>query len=255
MDRVSGLSVFRADLHIHTVLSPCGDIEMTPRHIVAKAKACGLDIIGISDHNTTRQCAEVKKVGERENLLVLCGAEVTTREEVHCLAFFETPAALAAFQCFLDARLPAVENRAELFGYQLLIDEYERVLETVPYLLITALTAGLDEVAQEVHRLDGIFIPAHIDKARNGLLSQLGFVPPALQAEALELSPCTATADFIQQYPSLAAWSFIHSSDAHVPDEIGRACTELLLRERNFKEIKNALHDGRMARKSMDGNV
>ncbi|MDR2361319.1 MAG: PHP domain-containing protein [Prevotellaceae bacterium] len=247
MDMIPDLSVFRADWHIHTVLSPCGDLEMTPCHIVAEAKAHGLDIIGICDHNTTRQCAEVKKVGDRANLFVLCGAEVTTREEVHCLAFFETPAALAAFQCFLDAHLPPVANRVDIFGHQLLVDAQERVLESVPQLLLSALTKSIDEVAAEVHRLDGLFIPAHIDKAQHSLLSQLGFVPRDLQVDALELTPRVTTDAFIRQHPALAGYPFIHSSDAHVPDEIGRAYTELRLKECTFKEIKNALHHGRTA--------
>ena len=42
---------FRADLHNHTLLSPCGDIEMTPAHIVEAALTKGYDIIGITDHN------------------------------------------------------------------------------------------------------------------------------------------------------------------------------------------------------------
>jgi predicted metal-dependent phosphoesterase TrpH len=33
---------FRADLHIHTLLSPCADLEMTPRNIVAKAMRANL---------------------------------------------------------------------------------------------------------------------------------------------------------------------------------------------------------------------
>ncbi|MDR0729655.1 MAG: PHP domain-containing protein [Prevotellaceae bacterium] len=243
----SDLSVFRADWHIHTVLSPCGDLEMTPCHIVDEAKARGLDIVGICDHNTTLQCAEVKKVGDRAHLFVLCGAEVTTREEVHCLAFFETPATLAAFQCFLDAHLPHVPNRVDIFGHQLLVDAQEQVLDSVPYLLLSALTKSIDEVAAEVHRLGGLFIPAHIDKAQHSLLSQLGFVPRDLQVDALELTPRITTDDFIRQHPALAGYRFIHSSDAHMPDEIGRACTELLLKECTFKEIKNALHHGRLA--------
>ena len=44
---------FKADMHIHSVLSPCGDIEMSPSAIVAQAKAKGLDIIGLTDHNST----------------------------------------------------------------------------------------------------------------------------------------------------------------------------------------------------------
>lgn len=183
------LSLFRADLHIHTTLSPCGDLEMTPRTIVAKAKERQLDLIGVCDHNTTRQCAEIQKVGRRENLVVLCGAEVTTREEIHCLAFFETPETLAAFQRFLDDNLPPVENNVEQFGYQLLVDEDERILHAFPYWLPNALTKGVDEVAAEVRRLNGVFIPAHIDKARNSLLSQLQIPKPRRPTKATPSRP------------------------------------------------------------------
>ena len=31
------MKTFRADLHIHTVLSPCGDLNMSPKNIVRKA--------------------------------------------------------------------------------------------------------------------------------------------------------------------------------------------------------------------------
>ena len=48
------LTGFKADLHIHTVLSPCGDLEMSPTAIVDRALSRGLDMIAISDHNTTR---------------------------------------------------------------------------------------------------------------------------------------------------------------------------------------------------------
>jgi PHP family Zn ribbon phosphoesterase len=242
-----GLHTFRADLHIHTVLSPCGDIEMTPRRIVAKAKERGLDIIGICDHNSTRQCAEVEKAGKRENIFVLCGAEVTTREEVHCLAFFDTPDTLAAFQFFLEKNLPHIQNDVRKFGYQLVVDEEENVLDELPYLLINALSRSITEVAAEVRRLNGIFIPAHIDKARDSILSQLGFVPPDLQAEALELSKHTTVSAFLQQHRELADRHFIRSSDAHVPDDIGCVYTSLRMNEINFNEIKNALQNGRIS--------
>ena len=38
---------FKADLHIHTVLSPCGDLEMSPTAIVDRALERGLDMIAI----------------------------------------------------------------------------------------------------------------------------------------------------------------------------------------------------------------
>ena len=69
------MKLFKADLHMHTVLSPCGSLEMSPVAIVNTALERGLDIIGITDHNTTRQCAEVVEVGKQKGLTVLCGAK------------------------------------------------------------------------------------------------------------------------------------------------------------------------------------
>ncbi len=230
-----------ADLHIHTVLSPCGDIEMTPRHIVEAAKGKGLHIIGITDHNSTLQCAEVKKVGDREGVFVLCGCEVTTREEVHCLAFFETPEQLAEFQLFLNRHLPHIPNNSEKFGYQLVINEAEEVLQEVEYLLINALSASIEEVEAEVHRLDGIFIPAHINKMQNSIISQLGFLPPGLKADALELSKHTTIPAFLEKNKYLAKYPFIQSSDAHIVEDIGGIHTVLELNSIDFSAIKNAL--------------
>ena len=80
---------FKADLHIHTVLSPCGDLEMSPTAIVDRALARGLDMIAISDHNTTRQVKVTQRIGKEKGLFVLGGVEVTSQEEAHCLCFFE----------------------------------------------------------------------------------------------------------------------------------------------------------------------
>jgi 3',5'-nucleoside bisphosphate phosphatase len=82
------MKTFRADLHIHTVLSPCGDLDMSPGNIVSEAVNKGLDIIGITDHNTTRHCNLIKRMAEEKGIFVMQGAEITTKEEVHCLAFF-----------------------------------------------------------------------------------------------------------------------------------------------------------------------
>ena len=138
---------FRADLHCHTLLSPCGDIEMTPARIVRTALERGWDIIGITDHNTTVQGREIKRmVGDGEPY-ILCGAEVTTREEVHCLVFADNGDSLDALQKFLDDSLPRIPNDEEVFGYQLAVNEAEEVIYEAPYLLISAIDRSIEEVA------------------------------------------------------------------------------------------------------------
>ena len=72
-----------ADLHIHSVLSPCGDFEMTPRNIVRRVKELGLNTFSITDHNSIGNLLPFKKVAEKENLKFIFGMEVQTEEEVH----------------------------------------------------------------------------------------------------------------------------------------------------------------------------
>ena len=79
---------FRVDLHLHTCLSPCGSLEMSPQRIVETALERGLDAIAVTDHNSTLQCPEILALGEERGLMVFAGAEVTTREEAHCVALF-----------------------------------------------------------------------------------------------------------------------------------------------------------------------
>ncbi|HSN49606.1 MAG TPA: PHP domain-containing protein, partial [Bacteroidales bacterium] len=107
------MKFLRADLHIHTVLSPCGDLDMSPVNIVSEAAIRGLDIIGITDHNTTRHCELIKKLASEKGIYVMQGAEITTKEEVHCLVFFENTDELIELQEFLDRNLPDILNDSD----------------------------------------------------------------------------------------------------------------------------------------------
>lgn len=232
---------YRADLHIHTTLSPCGDLEMHPVNIVSVAAGKGLDIIGITDHNSTRHCALISKLAAAKDIFVLQGAEVTTKEEVHCLAFFENTDALEIFQDFLDSSLPDILNLPEVFGYQLQVDENEMVVFEETRLLVNGINKTLEEVGSFVHSLNGLFIPAHIDKAKNSIYSQLGFLPEDLNADALELSGLSAAGQFVATHPEIGRFPLISSSDAHVPENIGMKVTNFYLAEPSFSELSKAL--------------
>ena len=233
---------FRADLHIHTLLSPCGDVEMTPRNIVHNAKARRLDIIGITDHNSTRNALLVKKLAQKEGIFVLTGAEVTTREEVHCLAFFETEEQLSQFQQYIDENITKIPNDEEYFGYQPVIDEDENIVEMIPYYLPAALKQGITKVQQKIESLNGLFIPAHIDRSVNGILSQLGFIPPGLKCDALGLSKHGSKKDVEQQYVLQNKITLIRNSDAHYVEQIGEIYSLFNMKEISFSEIKMALN-------------
>jgi len=230
--------MYKTDLHIHTILSPCGDLSMSPQNIVDTAVSRGLHIIGITDHNSTRQAPLVKKIGEKKGLLVLCGCEITSKEEAHCLAFFKDDETLGEFQKFLDQHLPDIPNHTDKFGYQVVVDENEEIIYEEPRLLLSALNVDLDGLYNEVHRLNGIFIPAHIDKPSTSLMSQLGFVPPDIKADGMELTRHITPEKFIKRFAYLKKFKFIQSSDAHFLDAIGETFMELELSELSFEGVR-----------------
>jgi PHP family Zn ribbon phosphoesterase len=236
------MNEFRADLHIHTLLSPCADLEMTPANIVEKAAKSGLQIIGITDHNSTKNALLVKKLAQKHGVFVLTGAEVTTREEVHCLAFFEFENQLNEFQQFLDKYNTKIPNPAGHVVYQPVVDEHDYILELIPNYLPAALKKGIGDVQKMVEKLNGIFIPAHVDRPSNGLFSQLGFVPPGLKFDAMGISRWTTEKDVRKHYVLGKEITLICNSDAHYLQQIGEIYTLFNMEEISFTEIKLALN-------------
>lgn len=64
----------RVDLHSHTTLS---DGSLTPRELVRLAAGVGLEVLAVTDHDTTEALAEALDEGERVGLRVLPGMEVS----------------------------------------------------------------------------------------------------------------------------------------------------------------------------------
>jgi len=214
---------------------------MSPVKIVAEAKRKKIDLIGITDHNTTLHCELVQKIAEREGILALAGAEVTTREEIHCLTFFENTDSLHQFQEYLDHHLPTIPNDPDRFGYQVVVNEQEEILFEAQYLLISAIDQSLNQLEQKVHQLGGLVIPAHINKKRDSLISQLGFIPSGLKVDGFEVLPMSNLPDpalFLGAYPEVV---LMVNSDAHTPGQIGNRYNLVHLEDLSFNSFREAL--------------
>lgn len=135
---------YRADIHIHSVLSPCASLDMSPAAIIDRAMKRGLEMIAISDHNSTLNCDLAVMLGKEAGISVIRAAEVTTAEEVHCLALFPDGSSSHSFQLFLDQRMQHIVNDTDKFGYQLVLDREENIIDEVEYFLPAALTASID---------------------------------------------------------------------------------------------------------------
>lgn len=234
-----------ADLHLHTLLSPCGSLEMSPDHIISRAVTLGLDTIGITDHNTTRQCEVVRDMGKQKGIEVLMGAEVTTREEVHCLVYFENSTTLRRFQQYLDDHLPEFQNDPGRFGYQVAVDERNNIIYEEGRLLINALDVSLEQMCSVVHSLEGIIIPAHIDRPRFGLIGQLGFIPAGLEVDGFEISVFTEPSRLSARNHTVADYALIRGSDAHQPVMIGSSFSSFLCEKLDFCTFKSMLRQRR----------
>ncbi|CAL9445783.1 PHP domain-containing protein [Streptomyces sp. Tu 3180] len=98
----------RIDLHTHSTASDGTD---TPADLVRKAAAVGLDVIALTDHDTTRGHAEAL-AALPEGLTLVTGAELSCRLDgisMHMLAYLfdpEEPALLAERELVRDDRVP-----------------------------------------------------------------------------------------------------------------------------------------------------
>jgi 3',5'-nucleoside bisphosphate phosphatase len=235
------LKQYRADLHIHTCLSPCASLDLSPRRIIERARTERLDLIAVTDHNTAKNVRPVMQLGEQAGLTVLPGMEVQTREEIHLLALFPEGNSIALWDEEVSRHLPDVKNDPEVFGDQPIVDVEGNILRFEERLLINSLDLSLEEVKRRVEGWGGLIIPSHFDKGSYSLISQLGLIPPDLDLDALEMSRGT---EFRPQGISAApgpAIPRIVSSDAHEPMDIGSAYTVFLLAEPTLEELRRAL--------------
>jgi len=210
-----GLKTYVAELHLHTVLSPCAAVEMIPPLIVREALDKGIDLIAITDHNSSANVEAVQKAAAGTNLTVLPGMELQTSEEVHLLCLFDTLAQLASWQRLVDEQLPCVENNIEYFGEQFVVDESGEFIRRETQLLCTSANVSLGQAVARVLELGGIAIPAHVNRKHFSLIANLGFVPPDLAVDALEINRHMGPSEARQRFPQIKDFTLVQNGDAH----------------------------------------
>ena len=221
----------RYDLHIHSALSPCGDEDMTPNNIVNMAIICGLDMIAVSDHNTTGNVGAAMEVGRASGITVIPAMELETAEEIHVLCLFPTlDAALLFDKEQVMPALPDVANNVEIFGHQYIMDAKDRVVGEDPRYLINANAISLDDLPTLIEPYGGVAVPAHIDKSTKSLVGNFGMVGDYMGFNSFELSR-NLSEYFLDATPGLGSrpYRYIYDSDAHYLQDIGEHSGENLL--------------------------
>ncbi len=246
------LRVLTADLHIHTCLSPCASLDMTPRKIVAKALELKLAMIAVTDHNSAENTAAVMTVADGTELCVIPGLEITTAEEAHVVALFGDREAAVSMQELVYEHLQPGENVVDLFGMQVVANENDEVEAMNPRLLIGATTLSVNQVVDGIHEREGLAIAAHIDREGYSLVAQLGFIPPDLELDAVEISRRLSLPAARERFPEYEARPFITASDAHDLDGLGLSPTSFRVASPGFDELRLALK-GAEGREIVDG--
>ena len=231
---------FKADLHIHSCLSPCGDLDMSPRAIVDKGLERGMEIIALCDHNSAENVGAAMRAGRLKGLCVLPGMEITSKEEVHVLAIFDTQEQALRMQEIIYRHLRGT-NRPELFGDQVVANEFDEVERFNDRLLIGAAQIDLHQVVKDVHRLGGLSIASHVDRPSFSILSQLGFIPGDVSFDALEISRNATRDRVVREMPGVEGFTLVSFSDAHFLHEVGEPFSSFLMETPEVEEIRMAL--------------
>lgn len=207
------------DFHMHSCLSPCGSLDMSPRVIVARAQQAGLDCIALTDHSCGANLPAFADACAQAGMPCLFGLEISSSEEVHVLALFDQLEPAVRFGKTAYDALPSLLNDPERFGEQPVVTADEEVVGFADKLLINGTSISFFDLVPMILDAGALCIPSHIDRDMCGAISHLGFLPD-LPYDAVEVVG--------QLDPDIARrWPVVRFSDAHHPDQIARRFTEI----------------------------
>lgn len=237
------------DLHLHSCLSPCGSEDMTPSNIAGMAMLAGLQIVALTDHNSTKNCPAFYEACKTYGLIPVAGMELTTAEDIHMVCLFETLEQAMVFGEAVDKRRILISNKPSIWGTQQILNASDEIIGEDPYLLPNATEISLEEGFSLVEAYGGLCYPAHIDRPAGGVLSILGAFPETPRFTAFEVNHMETVTALAEKHPVLNSLVPVVSSDAHYLDQIPDAenCFDLpdepysgdFVRKQLFDKLRN----------------
>jgi len=181
----------RIDLHAHSDRSDGTD---TPADLVRRAAARDVDVLAITDHDTTEGWREAADVAERTGVRLVRGIEVSCRfahAGVHLLAYLPDPdypplvAELAKVLDGRNSRLPAILERLRHLGIDIAAHDVRRLAgdaaalgrpHVADALVEKGVVASRDEAFATLLGPGG---PAYVDRYAADLETTIGIVAAA----------------------------------------------------------------------------
>lgn len=224
------------DLHIHSVLSPCADITMTPGNIVKEAKEKNINIIAITDHNSYKNVKSTIEIAQSQDIYVIPGIEVQSKEDIHLLSYFNNYQDLKEFGELIYKGLPDIKNDEDKMGHQILVDNKDKFIKKEEKLLLNSLEYSIEELVELTYKYNGIPVPSHADRSF-GLIQNLGFIPEDLDISYIEMNFHESLEKYIKKFPYLKNYTLIKNSDSHHLEQIKATMKVNLTNKPSTKEI------------------
>ena len=233
---------FSADLHIHSTLSPCAENRMTPEEVLKKIISLGIDVFSITDHNAGFNCAAFGAAAKERGVSFIPGIELQSSEEIHLLGYFPHVQTLTAFCSSIvkHALMQGMKNDPLRFGNQLKINSAGDVEGEVEDMLSMPLSLSVDELVHRVHQFDGIAVAAHLDRGFS-VISQLGYIPPELELDAVEIWDTNKIEDIKSTFLKDRDLNITSSSDSHYLDMMKRPKMKLWLNNADVHSCLNCI--------------
>lgn len=125
----------RIDLHTHSTVSDGTD---APGEVVARAAEAGLDVVALTDHDSTAGWTEASAAALERGIVLVPGMEISCRAggvSVHLLSYLHDPtdaALLAELELTRDSRLHRARRMVELLARDLRITWADVEAQTEP---------------------------------------------------------------------------------------------------------------------------
>lgn len=231
------------DLHMHSCLSPCGDMDMTPNNIVGMSTLLGLNLIALTDHNTCQNCPAVEELGKANGICVLSGMELTTSEEIHVVCLFPSAEKALKFESFVAEHRMKIKNKKEIYGEQAILNCQDEKIGEIEELLILATDISITDIKKLCQSYGGTAFPAHINRDSSSVLSVLGEIPPECGFSVAEVSQSGDIEKLTAAHPILKNMYIVRDSDAHYLENMRDAGPYIELDELTPENVMNFLED------------
>ncbi len=200
---------FHYDLHVHSVLSPCADVLMTPNNLCNMVSLKGLDVFAVTDHNSAKQLPVIAEIAQSYSFLVVPGIEVCVKEGIHVLVYFRTVEDALRFDGILETYIDQSTKGDTRTGTARLADREDFIIGELPYFPSAPLALSLRGLSSLLKTWDHLLYFAHLDRPVTGGISLAREIP----ADGIELTPF-APADFLPKN-GLSDFRVLRNSDAH----------------------------------------